>query len=50
MMEPLTVIVASTQFLSLVQKTALLVNSIRSIANTLDDPKFIPTQADLFTE
>lgn len=49
-MEPLTVIVASTQFLSLVQKTALLVNSIRSIANTLDDPKFMPTQADLFTE
>lgn len=49
-MEPLSIVVASTQFLILVQKTASIVNSIRSIAHTLDDPKFISTQADLFTE
>lgn len=49
-MDPLSFAVLSTQIISLVQKSSSIANAIRGIAYTLDDPKFISTQADLFTE
>ncbi|KAJ3562865.1 hypothetical protein NPX13_g8401 [Xylaria arbuscula] len=50
MAEPLSVIALVGLTLDILRSTIIIANSVRSVSNTVDDPKFIAVRAEFFTE
>ncbi|KAI8623452.1 hypothetical protein F5Y19DRAFT_372189 [Xylariaceae sp. FL1651] len=49
-MDPLSILASTAIVIEIVHKSVLIINAVRSIHETVEDPKFIAAQADLFLE